>query len=134
MPYGNYPGMPAQLRNGIGIASLIVAVVAVLSSPFIIGGVIGVVAVILGFVGRARAKRGEANNGGVALAGIIVGVVAIIVALASVAFWVGLFRDVGAGSYLDCLQQAGDDKAQVQLCSDEFRQSVEDKFSVTPTP
>lgn len=135
MPYSNYPGMPPAPRNGLGIAALIVGVLALLSSPSMAGGIVlGIAAVALGFVGRARVKRGEANNGGVALAGIIVGVVGIIAGLAFVAFWVGLFRDVGAGSYFDCLQQAGNDKVKVQQCSDEFRESVENKFSVTSTP
>ena len=51
-----------------------------------------------------------------------------------IAFWVGLFNEVGAGDYLDCLQQAGQDRSMVQECSDRFRESVENKFTVTPTP
>jgi len=135
MPYGNYPGVPVAPRNGLGIAALIIGVIALLSSPSMAGGIVlGVAAVAFGFAGRARVKRGEANNGGVAMAGIVIGVIAIIAGLAFVAFWVGLFKDVGAGSYFDCLQQAGNDKVKVQQCSDEFRESVENKFSVTATP
>ena len=89
---------------------------------------------MLGFAGRARAKRGEATNGGVALAGIVVGVVAIIAGLVFIAFWVGLFNQMGAGDYFDCLQDAGQDKAKVQMCSEQFRESVEDRFTVTRTP
>jgi hypothetical protein len=70
----------------------------------------------------------------VSLAGVIIGVVAIIAGLVFVAFWVGLFNEVGAGDYLDCLQQAGQDRTMVQDCSDRFRESVENKFPVTPTP
>ena len=83
---------------------------------------------ILGFLGRGRVKRGEANNGGVALSGIILGVVAIVVGLIFIAIWVGLFKEVGAGDYFDCLQQAGQDRAKVEQCSEQFRQSVENKF------
>lgn len=68
------------------------------------------------------------------LAGVIIGVVAIIAGLVFVAVWVGLFNEVGAGDYLDCLQQAGQDRTMVQDCSDHFRESVENKFPVTPTP
>ncbi len=77
---------------------------------------------------------GEATNGGVALAGVIVGVLAVIASLIFAAFWVGLFNEVGAGDYLDCLQQAGQDRTLVQECSDRFQESVESKFSITPTP
>lgn len=134
MPYGNYPGVPVAPRNGLGIAALIIGVIALLSSWLGVGGLIGIAAVILGFVARARVKRGEANNGGVAMAGIVIGVIAIIAALAVAALWVLLIRNVDPGSYFDCLQQAGNDKVKVQQCSDEFRESVENKFGVTATP
>ncbi|MGI9124349.1 MAG: DUF4190 domain-containing protein [Mycobacterium sp.] len=137
MPYGGdyYPAAPVPLRNGLGVAALVVAIIALISSFSIAGGIVlGIAAVILGFLGRSRVKRGEANTGGVALAGIILGVIAIIVGLIFVAIWVGLFKEVGAGDYFDCLQQAGQDKTKVQMCSDEFRQSVSNKFSETGAP
>ena len=134
VPYGGYP-VPLPPRNGLGTAALVVGVVALVGSFSIAGGIIlGIAAVVLGFAGRARAKRGEATNGGVALAGIVVGVVAIIAGLVFIAFWVGLFNQMGAGDYFDCLQDAGQDKAKVQMCSEQFRESVEDRFTVTRTP
>jgi hypothetical protein len=114
---------------------LVVAIVGLLSSWTIVGGIIlGIVAVVLGFVGRSRAKKGEANNGGVALAGIILGFVSIVVGLAFIAVWVGVFNEVGGGNYIDCLQNAGQDQTKIQQCADEFQQNLEDKLSVTPTP
>jgi hypothetical protein len=122
-------------RNGLGVAALIVGVCALIGSFSIAGGIVlGIVAVILGFVGRGRVRRGEATNGGVATAGIVLGVLGIIAGLIFVAIWVGLFKEVGAGGYFDCLQQAGEDRALVEQCANEFRQSVEDRFSVTPVP
>jgi hypothetical protein len=135
MPYGDYPGGSPAPKNGLGIAALVVGIVGLLGSVSVVGGVVlGIAAVIMGLVARGRAKRGEATNGGVSLAGVIIGVVAIIAGLVFVAFWVGLFNEVGAGDYLDCLQQAGQDRTMVQDCSDRFRESVENKFPVTPTP
>ncbi len=134
MPYVDYYAPVAQ-RNGLGIAALVIAILALVTSFSVAGGIIlGSVAVILGFLGRGRVKRGEANNGGVALAGIVLGALAIVVGLAFIAIWVGLFNEVGAGDYFDCLQQAGQDSAKVQECSDQFRQSVENKFSETRAP
>ena len=136
MPYGDYPGAPPVLRNGLGVAALVVAVIGLLGSFSVAGGIVmGIAAVILGFLGRNRVRRGEADNPGVALAGIILGVLAIIAGLFFIAIWVGMFKEVGAGGYFDCLQQAGQDRTAVQECADEFRQSVENKFSdqVTPT-
>ena len=130
-PYGDYysPGPP---KNGMGVAALVVAIIALISSVSVVGGIVlGIVAVILGFIGRSRVKSGEANNGGVATAGIILGVISIIAGLAFIAIWVGLFKDVGAGGYIDCLQRAGEDRAAVQQCSDEFRQSMTNRLGPT---
>ena len=130
-PYGDYysPGPP---KNGMGVAALVVAIIALISSVSVVGGILlGIVAVILGFIGRGRVKSGEANNGGVATAGIILGVISIIAGLAFIAIWVGLFKDVGAGGYFDCLQRAGQDRAAVQQCSDEFRQSMTNRLGPT---
>ena len=130
-PYGDYysPGPP---KNGMGVAALVVAIIALISSVSVVGGIVlGIVAVILGFIGRGRVKSGEANNGGVATAGIILGVISIIAGLAFIAIWVGLFKDVGAGGYFDCLQRAGQDRAAVQQCSDEFRQSMTNRLGPT---
>ena len=118
MPYGDYP--PMVIRNGLGVAALIVGIVALVGSFTVVGGVLlGIVAVVLGLVGRARARRGEATNGGVALAGIIVGAIAIIAGLAFIQIWVTVFNQVGAGDYFDCIQQAGQDRDKVQQCADQ---------------
>jgi len=135
-PYGDYyQGPPPAPKNGLGVAALVVAILALIGSFSVVGGILlGIVAVILGFIARGRAKSGEATNGGVALAGIILGVVSIIAGLAFIAIWVSLFKEVGATDYFDCLQQAGQDRSAVQQCSDEFRQSVSERLSSAPTP
>ena len=135
-PYGDYyQGPPPAPKNGLGVAALVVAIIALIGSFSVVGGILlGIVAVILGVIARGRAKSGEATNGGVALAGIILGVVSIIAGLAFIAIWVGLFKEVGATDYFDCLQQAGQDRSEVQQCSEEFRQSVSDRLSSAPTP
>jgi hypothetical protein len=135
MPYGDYyQSAPAAPKNGLGIAALVVAIIALLGSFSIIGGIIGgVVAVILGVIGRSRVKNGEANNGGVALAGIILGVISIIASLAFIPIYVGLFKDIGGGGYLECLQQAGQDRSAVEQCSDELRQTMSNRLTDVPT-
>jgi len=135
MPYGDYyQSAPAAPKNGLGIAALVVAIIALLGSFTILGGILGgVVAVILGVIGRSRAKSGEANNGGVALAGIILGVISIIASLAFIPIYVGLFKDIGGGGYLECLQQAGQDRTAVEQCSDELRQTMSNRLTDVPT-
>lgn len=133
--YPGYSPATATPRNGLGIASLVVAILAVVSSLSVAGGIVlGIVAVILGFAGRGRVKKGEANNGGVALAGIILGFLGIVAGLVSIVIWMQLIKDTGAGDYFDCMSKAGQNRSAQVQCEDEFRQSVENQFSVTLTP
>jgi hypothetical protein len=130
-PYAGYTPPPAAPKNGLGIAALVVAIIALLS---VVGGVVlGVVAVILGFLGWQRARRGEATNGGIAIAGIVLGILSIIEAVVVIVMSVWVFNEVGGTDYMDCLTKAGSDQAEVQRCVDQFQNSVESKFSVTLT-
>jgi len=134
-PYYGYPPPPSAPKNGLGIASLILAIVALVSVWSVFAPIIlGVIAVVVGFLGRGRVKRGTADNGGVAIAGIVLGGLAIIVGLAFIAIWTAVWKDVGGGDYIDCMQKAGTDQAQQQQCSEQFRQNVQDRLSVTLTP
>ncbi|KUI12004.1 hypothetical protein AU193_02555 [Mycobacterium sp. GA-1285] len=127
-----YPPPASAPKNGIGIAALVVAIIALLS---VFGGVVlGVVAVILGFIGWGRAKRGEATNGGVAVAGIVLGFLSIIEAIVVIWLAVWGFNEVGGSDYIDCVSRAGNDQEAVQQCADEFQNRVEDQFDVTLTP
>jgi hypothetical protein len=116
----------------LGIAALVIAIISLLT---LIGGVVlGVVAVILGFLGWGKAKRGEATNGGVAVAGIVLGVLSIIEAVAVIGLFIWGFGEVGGTDLVDCLSRAGSDQAAVQQCEDQFSQNLEDQFSITMTP
>ncbi len=111
------------------------AIIALLS---VVGGIVlGVVAVILGFLGWGKAKRGEANNGGVAVAGIVLGVLSIIEAIVVIGLFIWGFGEVGGTDYIDCLSRAGSDQQAVQRCAEQFAENIEDQFSMTittPTP
>jgi hypothetical protein len=138
-PYHGYPPPPAGPRNGFGIASLVLAIIALVTVWSGFGGIIlGLVAVVVGFLGRGRVKRGEANNGGVAIAGIVLGALAVVVGSAFIAVWMTLgmtfWKDVGGGDYISCMQKAGSDQFQQQRCTDQFRQNVQDRLSITLTP
>jgi hypothetical protein len=139
-PYGGYPGgyyppPPAAPKNGMGTAALILAIIGLVLCWSIAGGVIlGLCAIIIGFVARGRVKRHEATNGGVATAGIVLGAIAVIAGLVFIPIYIGLFDKVGGGDYVDCLSRAGNDQDAAQRCADEFTQRVENQFSITVTP
>ena len=84
--------------------------------------------------GFPMAKRGEATNGGVAVAGIVLGVLGIIVSIAAIVLTVQFANEVGAGDLFDCLQEAGNDVEAQQQCQEQFQQNIEEQFSVTVTP
>jgi hypothetical protein len=134
-PYSGFTPPPIGPRNGLGIAALVIAIIGLVFCWTVAGGVIlGVVAVIIGFVARGRVTRGEASNGGVAIAGIVLGFLAIIVALIFIPIWIGVFDEVGGSSYVDCLSKAGSDNQAIQKCADQFRDRIQNQLSITPTP
>ena len=87
----------APPRNGLGIAALILGIIGAISGLipllFWIAGTLGVIGLILGFVGRARAKRGEATNGRTALWGIITSAIALILSIVGMVIVFDAFGD-----------------------------------------
>jgi hypothetical protein len=137
MPYGDYyPGAPmAAPRNGLGVAALIIAIIALPASCTVLGGVLlGLTAVVLGFLGRGRVARGEANNGGVALTGIILGFLAVIISGALALFAAQIFNNNGGREMISCVQEAGGDNTKVQECMDQFQSRVEEQTGQGGTP
>jgi hypothetical protein len=134
-PYSGFTPPPTGPRNALGVAALVIAIIALVFCWSVAGGVVlGICAVIIGFVARGRVKRGEATNGGIAIAGIVLGFLAIIVSLVFIPIWIGVFGQVGGNDYVDCLAKAGSDEQAVQKCADQFRNRVQNEFSVTLTP
>jgi hypothetical protein len=88
-PQGQYPAPPqgqyptARRRNGMGTAALVLGVVGLvlvlllLFSP--IGAFLGLLAVLFGILGIIRVNRGEADNRGQAVAGLVTGGIALLV-------------------------------------------------------
>ncbi|MFH8981332.1 DUF4190 domain-containing protein [Streptomyces varsoviensis] len=92
--------MPAPL-NGMGITGLVLGIVGVCLGAFIIlfwmSWLPALLAVIFGAVGMSRARKGLATNGGMALAGVILG-------------GLGLLISAGAGVFTVLAVKAGADE------------------------
>jgi hypothetical protein len=86
-PYVPVYGYP---KNGLGVWSLVLGIVALVC----FGPIAGIPAIITGVLGRKAATRGEANNGGLALAGIILGAVGS-------ALWIVWFVLGFAGAFME---------------------------------
>jgi hypothetical protein len=126
---GGYPppGYPAtRRRNGMGTAALVLGVVGLtlvvllLFSP--LGAFLGLLAVLFGILGLMRANRGEADNRGQAVAGLVTGGIALLVGVfftISIGTWfathVNDFNDfgrcmedaVGSAAREECANQLG---------------------------
>jgi uncharacterized membrane protein YidH (DUF202 family) len=103
-PPHSYSGFTSRppVNNGLGIASLAFAIASLVLFSFglmfgdtsrgiatialvFASVIIGVAGVVVGFAARRRVKRGEADNGGVAVAGIVVGIMAVVAILIAIA-------------------------------------------------
>lgn len=122
--YPGYPGYgagptPAPPRNGAGVAALVLGILAVLTGIFLLGGLLGLIAIALGIVGITRASKGIATNRGVAIGGLVLGVIGVLMTVAVVVFAVfslNLFNDIDQGRFMSCVQDAGSDQAALQQC------------------
>jgi len=117
----SYGAPPARPRNGFGIAALVLGLLALVLFWTIIGGIIfGILALIFGLIGRTRAKRGESTNGGLALAGVILGVIGALTAIGLIVLGVSVLNSPAGQSYRQCLQSSSGDPAKIQQCASEF--------------
>jgi hypothetical protein len=118
-PGGNPPGWgdpatPPRPRNGMGTAALVFGVLALLSIvivwvPFlgIVTVVLAILAIILGSIGRGRVKSMQATNGGVAMTGLVLGVIMLIIGVITqilVIFFAVAFLNFGGANSLQQLQ------------------------------
>ncbi len=130
--YGQQPfGAPGGFgggvspRNGFGIAALVLGILSIPAGFTVIFGVpLAIAAIVFGALGRGRAKKGLANNGGLALTGLILGVVGLLISIAIGALAGSLLSRGDFGNLTDCLESAGNDKVAQNECSVEFEDSI----------
>lgn len=94
-PYasGSWP-TTSRHQNGSAIASVILGVIALVTSWLLIGIFFGIAAVATGFVARSRSTAGAVSPPGMAVVGIVIGAVAIVVGIGALGFLVWLIVNV----------------------------------------
>jgi hypothetical protein len=122
-PQGTWQaGAPASqppATNGLAVAAMIFGILSLLVSwvPFVglLGVVGGALALVLGLLGRGRAKK-VANGAGLAVTGIITGLLAVLVGIASTVLPVLFFQGmVGDFEAVDrCIEQTGNEQACIE--------------------
>lgn len=104
-PYTPWSPVPTPPSNGLAITGFVLGLLSVLACPTMVGPIaLGIAGIVFGALGRGKANRGEAGNGGLALAGVILGSVGIVIGvLVTAAFLIGpTFDDVDReGPYED---------------------------------
>jgi hypothetical protein len=112
-------------RNGFGVAALVLGILGLVSFFTIFGGIVlGILGLIFGILGRKRAKRNEATNGGMALAGAICGGIGLVGAIAYLILIVAVLNSDSGKKLRDCLADAGTDQQARTLCSQEFQNDI----------
>lgn len=126
-PFGAPGGFGGGMspKNGFGIAALVLGILSIPAGFTVILGVpLAIAAIVFGSLGRGRAKKGLANNGGMALTGLILGVVGLLISIAIGALAGSLLSRGDFGNLTECLEQAGSDQAAQNDCSVEFEDSI----------
>ncbi|MFF9194814.1 DUF4190 domain-containing protein [Streptomyces sp. NPDC014779] len=108
---GQPPGWGQAPSNGMGTAAMVVGIIAVVIFCFygLPSLILGVLAVIFGVIGRKRVQRGEANNGGQATAGIVLGAIGIVLGILMLVFYGWVFANV------DDWEKSGNDSWDTSL-------------------
>lgn len=106
---------PPAPRNGLGLAALILGIVAL---PLCLTGltawlaiILGIIAVPLAIAGLARVRRGTATNRAVTIAGLVLGVVGIAGGIASTVVTIQAVDDALSGPTATVVQPDADPAA-----------------------
>ena len=114
---------PPKPKNGMGVAALVFGILALLTCWVpVVGLVLGILAFIFGVIGRGRVRKMQATNGGVALTGLVLGVVSVLLNIIATVVLGGLFLaflGVGGGQtlqqYQDCIGNAPNAGTPIQV-------------------
>jgi len=118
-------------KNGMGLGSLIIGCIGIVFGLIVItfwlAAPLGIIGFFLGLAGYRRAKRGEADNAKVALAGVVASAVAFVLAVIGAALVIWVLNDASdeleefgqdLEDYAQCVEDAGDDLDAVDACGE----------------
>ena len=126
-PYGAPPGSPSK---GLAITALVLGALALLLCWTVVGGIVlGLAAIVVGIVAASRAGQGRAAGRGMAITGVVLGVIGAV--LAGLLVWAGasLLNSESGQNLQECLEEAGSDQAAAQDCRTEFEADLEERLN-----
>ncbi|MEV3993656.1 DUF4190 domain-containing protein [Streptomyces sp. NPDC049837] len=118
-----YPVPMAQARNGMGVTALVLGIVGVVLGLavilFWVTWLPALLAVIFGFVGLSHARKGLATNRGMALAGAILGVAGLLIAVGG-----GVFTVMTVKEAADEARAEAADEAKASAAAEEEKEKA----------
>jgi len=78
---------PDAPQNQVGVASLLLGLIGLITCWLLLGVPFGIAAVVTGDIARRRVARGEANNPRTAVAGMVLGAIAIVAGLVAIGYY-----------------------------------------------
>jgi len=115
------PAYGATPRNGMGIAALVLGALALVFSWTIVGGFLfGVLGVVFGVIHNGRVRRRQATAQGLGIAGLVMGILGIVVAGILVIVGAWLFSSSRGQNYIDCVNNANGNQQEIQRCIDRY--------------
>lgn len=128
-PQGGQPGYGyaplAAPRNGLGTAALVLGIIGLLTSILVFGGLLGLIAIVLGFVALGRVRRREATNRGASIAGIVLGVLSLVIPVVLIVAGASVYSHHKSDfqQLQDCVKKATTTQQQ-QDCQQRFNDAV----------
>lgn len=119
--WGNQQATAAPTKaSGMAVTALVLGILSIPSSMILIGGLLGLLAIILGAIASGKAKRGQAGGRGIAIGGIITGAVGLVIAaVIFVAVMVPIFQ-----ATTECLEDGG----TPEQCQSDIQGDLMDQF------
>ena len=109
-----YGASPRPAGTGLGIASLVLGIVALLTCWFVLGIVPGLVGLVLGIVALRKLGRTPGASKALPIIGIVLSVLAILASILFLVLFGALFGEFGPA--MEACSQFSNDQAAFQQC------------------
>jgi Domain of unknown function (DUF4190) len=114
-PYPTMPVPPQMLPKGMAITGMVLGIVGLVTSLFY-GGVLGVIGLVFSIIALRAARRGQAGGRGMAIAGLVTSILAIVVTTIEVILVVWFLNTVSNCSQYNPNTNPNGSSAQYDQC------------------
>ena len=107
--------------SGMAIASLVLGILALITSFTVIGGVVlGLLALIFGILVLRRNAPGR----GMAIGGIVTGAIGVVLAVILIIAGVSLLNSKSVKDLQSCVKNAGNNQTKISQCKTQYQNQV----------